>query len=136
MNVVPELLVTDINASMTFWRDLIGFSIKYERPEDKFVFLALEGAEIMLEQIGEGRNWITGELSKPFGRGVNFQISVSDFDASLQRLRDARYDLYMKPETKWYRMNNEEVGQSQFLVQDPDGYLLRICQSLGRRAAA
>ncbi|MEO9168740.1 MAG: VOC family protein, partial [Aestuariivirga sp.] len=36
-------------------------------------------------------------------------------------------------EEKWYRAGDEEVGQRQFLVQDPDGYLLRLCQPIGRR---
>jgi hypothetical protein len=39
----------------------------------------------------------------------------------------------MEPETKWYRAGNHEVGVVQFLVQDPDGYLIRFQQSLGSR---
>ena len=36
-------------------------------------------------------------------------------------------------EEKWYRKNDKEVGHKQFLVQDPDGYLLRFFQDLGIR---
>jgi lactoylglutathione lyase len=36
-------------------------------------------------------------------------------------------------ETKWYRHDDIEHGQTQFLVQDPDGYLLRFMQDLGQR---
>lgn len=42
----------------------------------------------------------------------------------------------MQPEVKWYRMDDEEVGVQQFLVQDPDGYLIRFQSSLGRRPDA
>jgi hypothetical protein len=43
----------------------------------------------------------------------------------------------MEPETKWYRITDaEEAGVEQFLVADPDGYLIRFQTSLGKRPAA
>lgn len=42
----------------------------------------------------------------------------------------------MTPETIWYRIGREEVGVAQYLVIDPDGYLVRFRTSLGRRPAA
>ncbi len=38
--------------------------------------LDTRSAHLMLEQIGVGRNWITGPLDAPLGRGINFQINV------------------------------------------------------------
>jgi hypothetical protein len=40
----------------------------------------------------------------------------------------------MEPEVKWYRKTDVEVGVKQFLVQDPDGYLIRFTEYLGERA--
>lgn len=37
--LIPELLVMDLDESLYFWRDLIGFSVAYDRPEDRFAFL-------------------------------------------------------------------------------------------------
>ena len=43
----------------------------------------------------------------------------------------------MPPETKWYRIGElDEAGVSQFLVADPDGYLIRFQMPLGRRPIA
>ena len=39
----------------------------------------------------------------------------------------------MEPEDKLYRTDDGEVGVRQFLVQDPDGYLVRFSEHLGRR---
>lgn len=50
--------------------------------------------------------------------------------------RAAGHDLFMEPETKWYRVGNDEVGVKQFLVTDPDGYLIRFSASIGRRTAS
>jgi catechol 2,3-dioxygenase-like lactoylglutathione lyase family enzyme len=52
--LVPELKVADIAQSLAFWRDILGFSVRFDRPEDGFAYLDLEGAEIMLDQRGTG----------------------------------------------------------------------------------
>ena len=49
-SLIPELSVTDINKSRNFYLSL-GFEIKYERPENKFIFLQLEENQIMIEEI-------------------------------------------------------------------------------------
>lgn len=32
--LVPELLVTRLESSLGFWRDLLGFAVAYDRPEE------------------------------------------------------------------------------------------------------
>jgi threonine dehydrogenase-like Zn-dependent dehydrogenase/catechol 2,3-dioxygenase-like lactoylglutathione lyase family enzyme len=137
-NLVPELVVTDIKASLAVWLDLFGFRILYERPESSFAYLERDGVEIMLEQSGTGPVerlgiWDTGPLQKPFGRGINFEITVADLDVLLRSLEQAGYPLFFGPEERWYRDGGTDIGVRQFLVTDPDGYLLRFSQSLGTR---
>ncbi len=132
--LVPELIVSDLDASLDFWRDIVGFRIVYDRPEDRFAYLELGGAQVMLEQRdGVDRQWITGLLEQPFGRGINFQITVPDVDAVLARLAGDGRKAFMDIEDKWYRAADCEVGVRQFLALDPDGYLLRLSSHLGRR---
>ena len=57
--LVPELVVTDYEASRRFWCDLVGFSLRYERPEEGFGYLVLGNAHLMLDQIDQGRTWAT-----------------------------------------------------------------------------
>lgn len=135
--LVPELLVTDTLKSVEFWCGLCGFEIDYQRPTEGFTYISLGSAHIMLEQRGIGRNWITAQLELPLGRGINFQISVPALDPILAALRDANYPLFMPPETKWYRISDlDEAGVRQFLITDPDGYLIRFQVSLGHRPPA
>ncbi len=133
MSLTPELSVSSIETSLEFYRGVLGFSVVYQRQEEGFAFLRLGEAELMLDQIGLGRDWQTGELEKPFGRGINFQILVESLEPMLQNLADQRISLFMGVEERWYRRNALEVGNRQFLVQDPDGYLLRFYQDLGSR---
>ena len=131
--LVPELLVTDLDRSLAFWRDLSGFEVSYDRPEERFAYLTLGSAHLMLEEICDGRHWMTGPLDAPFGRGINFQVSVPDAESLSRTLASAGVEFYLPLETKWYRVADEEAGVQQFLVTDPDGYLVRFQSSLGRR---
>jgi catechol 2,3-dioxygenase-like lactoylglutathione lyase family enzyme len=135
--LAPELLVADLAVSLGFWRDLCGFAVAFERPEDGFAYLDRGGAQVMLEEAGRpGRKWVTGPLEPPLGRGINLQIEVDAVQPILSALAAAGWPLFMQPEEKWYRVGAYEVGQRQFLVQDPDGYLLRLAEPLGTRPPA
>lgn len=132
--LTPELLITDLTRSLHFWVDLIGFRVAYDRPEEGFAYLDLDGAQVMLEtRHPASRQWLTGPLEAPLGRGINFEIAVSAVEPILARLEAAGWPLFMAVEDKWYRAGEVEMGQRQFLVQDPDGYLLRLAASLGSR---
>ncbi|WP_354304873.1 VOC family protein [Pedobacter sp. UYP1] len=132
--LVPELSVIDIKQSLFFWCNLIGFEVLYNRSQEGFAYLNLNGAQIMLEQRDElDTSWETGSLELPFGRGINFQIEVPDADSIISRLNQVGIKLFMNLEEKWYAAGKVDVGQKQFLVKDPDGYLLRLIVDLGER---
>ena len=42
--MVPELLVSDLDANLRFWCGLCGFAVAYDRPEDRFAFLGMRGS--------------------------------------------------------------------------------------------
>jgi catechol 2,3-dioxygenase-like lactoylglutathione lyase family enzyme len=131
--LVPELICADFARSLAFYTDVLGFAVRYARPEERFAYLEREGAELMIEQ-AVGRAFLAAPLEHPYGRGVNFQIAVGDVATLHARVIDAGCPLYLPLEEKWYRRGAEEVGNRQFIVPDPDGYLLRFFQSLGVRA--
>jgi catechol 2,3-dioxygenase-like lactoylglutathione lyase family enzyme len=130
--LVPELMVGDITASLAFWRDVLGFRVLYQRSAERFAYVEREGAELMLEEAGEG-SWVVAEMARPYGRGINLQIEARDLQVLLDALLRAKWPLYRQPEERWYGTGTQSSGQRQFLVQDPDGYLLRFAQSLGVR---
>ena len=122
-SLIPELSVTDINKSTQFYLS-IGFAIKYERPEDNFCFLELENNQIMIEQINE--NWNTGTLEYPFGRGINISMSVSNVNELYDKIINRNIKPFKKIETHSYRVDDVDYEDTEFLIQDPDGYLLRF----------
>ena len=74
-------------------------------------------------------------MSSPLGRGINLEVQVDNLDGTLQRITEAGWPIFVEPEEKWYRAGDIEIGVRQFLVQDPDGYLLRLQQEIGERPA-
>jgi catechol 2,3-dioxygenase-like lactoylglutathione lyase family enzyme len=132
-SLVPELSITDFKKSLEFYTDILGFSVEYQREEEGFAYLSLGESQIMIDQIGKTRTWMTGEFEYPLGRGINFQIEVVGVEILIERLRSSGVDLFMGLEEKWYRKDDVMVGNKQFLVQDPDGYLLRFFEDLGTR---
>jgi hypothetical protein len=54
-------------------------------------------------------------------------------DALVAKLNEARVPLQKEVENCWYRDNDILRGQRNFLVLDPDGYLLRFAQKLGTK---
>ena len=85
---------------------MFGFEIKYERVEDQFVYFTLDGLDIMVEGInGIGRRWLTNEMEKQFGRGVNFQWDVTEIDDLYSRIKaKVPSSIYLKMETKEYQL--------------------------------
>ena len=123
--LIPELSVSNINRSRDFYLQL-GFEIKYERENDKFIFIELNGSQIMLQENND--NWNTGDLEFPYGRGVNFSIEVKDVSALYEYLMKRKYPLFSELMMNEYVVDGEKYIEKEFLIQDPDGYLLRFTQ--------
>ena len=134
-SLVPELSISDFEKTLEFYTKILGFTIEYQRVDEGFAFLSLGEAQLMIDEIGKTRTWKTEDFQYPLGRGVNLQIkAVENLNAMIKRLSRNKVELFMEPEEKWYVKGDWEVGNRQFLVQDPDGYLLRFFEDLGMHA--
>lgn len=122
-SLIPELSVTNIEKSKKFYLNL-GFKIMYERKEDKFCFLYLEDNQIMIEEINN--NWNVGEMKYLFGNGINISMTVSDIDSFYESIISKKIVLFRKIKTSKYRVDDIIYEDKEFLLQDPDGYLLRF----------
>ena len=64
---------------------------------------------------------------------MNLQIETSAVDDLYARAQKAHATIFLPIEEKWYRADDVYLGNRQFIVLDPDGYLLRFFQDLGER---
>ncbi len=133
--LIPELYCSDYQRSLRFYTQVLGFTVDYAREEKGFAMLNREEARLMLDEImPDKRTWVTAELELPFGRGINLQIEVSNVEALYKDVQDAKASIFLDLEERWYRANEVYVGNKQFIVLDPDGYMLRFYEDMGERA--
>ena len=126
---VAEFEVFDFEASLRFWSDLIGFRFMFGRKG--FAYLSRGSADIMIAQVSG--HWQTAPLEAPLGRGVNFKFFVEDVEALADRITAAGWPFFQPLHEAWYGADGIERGYRQFLIQDPNGYLLRFARKLGSR---
>lgn len=121
--LIPELSVTNINKSLEFYKN-IGFRVVYKREEDKLIFLELEGSQIMIQQ--NNNNWKVAVLEYPYGRGINLSIEVKDIEKIYKKVKEHKYKLFLDIETHSYKVEEKIYNDIEFIILDPDGYMLRF----------
>ena len=129
---IPELSVTNLENSLNFYKTA-GFKIEYDRPENKFAFIGLGKIQFMLQELSDTDKWDIAPLSYPFGNGINFQLEVENLDELYNSFKNSNYKIAFEIEENWYRQDNRLLGNKEFLIQDPDGYLLRFSEDLGEK---
>ena len=129
---IPELSVSNLENSLNFYKTA-GFKIEYDRPENKFAFISFGEIQFMLQELSTSDKWDVGTLTYPFGNGINFQLEVNNLDEIYNSLKTAGFKIAFDIGENWYRQNSKLLGNKEFLVQDPDGYLLRFSQDLGEK---
>ena len=132
--------MTDLAASLRFYVDALGFVIEYERPETRFAALSVGDSQLMLEEVVQPRaandqefesgSWRVADLDFPFGRGLSFEVTVPDVDSVHEHVKEHGYEIKLGLHNRKYRVGDDFVELRQFLVMDPDGYLVRLAQRI------
>jgi lactoylglutathione lyase len=118
-----ELFVTDLDASIRFYEDVLGFSL--ERRDRDYASLRLGGAVLGLGPIaklpedGPPPGFTQGRLAGRRGAGVEIVLEVDDLEHAVARVERTGHPL-AEPirERPW--------GLRDFRLADPDGYYLRV----------
>jgi hypothetical protein len=118
MKITPVLMVDEIEKSLPFWIDRMGFTKTVDVPEGDrlgFVILVKDGAELMLQTIESVRK--DGPQFVPGARSFNvcLFIEVEDFADILKRLEG--YPIALSERTTFYGMR--EIG-----VHEPGGHIV------------
>jgi uncharacterized glyoxalase superfamily protein PhnB len=124
--VTPNLLVRDIERSTTFYRDLLGFSVKQTVPDAApfvFVWLERDGVPVFLNDPKAVEHDLADVTSRPFGGTATLYFVVTDVNALHAKVAAAATVL-MPLKTQFY-------GMREFAIEDPDGHLLTFAERLG-----
>ena len=87
----------------------------------------------VIHRLNDDDKWSIAPISYPFGNGINFQLEVDKLEKIYTNFKRAGYVIDFDIEENWYRQDNKLLGNREFLIKDPDGYLLRFSQDLGEK---
>jgi len=111
-----EIFPADLNATVRFYVDLLGFTLATDRRGDELPYLALERDDVRIGAVAVPGG-AAGHRRPP--TGVEIVVEVDFLHAERDRLRLAGWpleeDIMRRP---W--------GLQDFRVLDPDGYYLRF----------
>ncbi|NLS38448.1 VOC family protein [Fructobacillus tropaeoli] len=122
---IPELSVFSLEQSKRFYLDTLKFKVEYERPGEHFIFLSKDGNQVMLEEIHDS-GWNTAELVYPLGRGINLSFEILAIDNFYHEIMSSGVSLFRELTVSRYEGADGLIVQKEFLIQDPNGYLLRF----------
>lgn len=132
-SLLPELYVSDFKKSLDFYTNILGFNLKYQRDKPLFAFLSYQGSQLMIQEESDDEEWQNGKPEYPYGRGINFQINTDDISPIIDSIAKYNYPLKRGVKDSWYQVDNMLYGCREILIMDPDGYLLRFSQGLGKK---
>lgn len=128
-DVTPNLIVSDIDRSLRFYRDVLGFSVVATVPDAApFVFLWLQrdGISVFLN----AREGVSADLpalaARPLG-GTNTLFMVLEAD-DIESGVDALFAEVSGRATVVMPLKTQFYGMREFGIEDPDGYVILFAQ--------
>jgi catechol 2,3-dioxygenase-like lactoylglutathione lyase family enzyme len=121
--LTPNLIVSDVERSIHFYRDVLGFTVTATVPEaSPYVFAIVQSGavEIFLNAPGPAVEEYPAFKDKPIGGTLTLFIEVAPIQQAYDSLKD-RVKVVMPIEHKWY-------GVTEFAFEDPDGYLITFAE--------
>ena len=125
--LTPNLVVADVDRSLAFYRDVLGFSVQVTVPETgPFVFAAVTHGNV--EVFLNARDAAVAEYpafrERPVGGTLTLFMEVTGVEAAHEAL-SSRVTVVMPLEKKWY-------GSTEFAFLDPDGYVITFAERTGQ----
>lgn len=122
-SLTPNLIVADVERSMAFYRDVLGFSVVTTVPDaSPFVFAIMKSGpvEVYLNAPGPAVEEYPAFKDRPIGGTLTLFIRIVGIRAAYETLQ-SRVNVVMPLEKKWY-------GPTEFACTDPDGYVITFAE--------
>jgi lactoylglutathione lyase len=121
--LTPNLIVTNVERSAEFYRDVLGFSVQMtvpEAPPFAFAIVTTGSVEVFLNSQESATSEYPAFRGRPIGGTLTLFIEVVNIAEAYESLKGA-VDVVMPFEKKWY-------GMTEFAFLDPDGYIITYAE--------
>ena len=122
--LTPNLIVADVDRSIAFYRDVLGFTVAMHVPDaSPYVFAGVQAGdvEIFLNAPGPAIEEYPAFKDRPIGGTLTLFIHVVGVRKMYADLT-GKVNVVMPLEKKWY-------GVTEFAITDPDGYLITFAEN-------
>ena len=122
--LTPNLIVADVDRSVAFYRDVLGFTLAMQVPDaSPLVFAGMQcgPVEIFLNSAEAAYAEYPAFKERPIGGTLTQFIHVTGIEQMYADLQ-GKVTVVMPLEKKWY-------GVTEFAITDPDGYILTIAEA-------
>jgi catechol 2,3-dioxygenase-like lactoylglutathione lyase family enzyme len=121
--ITPNLIASNVERSLAFYRDVLGFSVTATVPETApFAFALMTRGDItvFLNSPEAAIEEYPAFKDRPIGGTLTLFFEVTGIREAYAAL-ESRVTLVMPLEVKWY-------GMTEFAFEDPDGYLITFAE--------
>ena len=121
--LTPNLLVSNVERSAAFYRDVLGFTMQMtvpDAPPYAFAMMTSGAVEVFLNAAEAAYAEYPAFKDLPLGGTLTLFIEVTEIEAAYARLAPL-VRVVMPFEKKWY-------GMTEFAFLDPDGYVITYAQ--------
>lgn len=130
-DVTPNLLVSDIDRSAAFYRDVLGFSQITQVPDQApyvFVWMQRGGANVFLNAQAAAAEDLPLWADRPIGGTASlfFAVEAETTAAGI----DALFAAVSAHATVVMPLKDQFYGMREFGILDPDGYVVFFAQRI------
>jgi catechol 2,3-dioxygenase-like lactoylglutathione lyase family enzyme len=122
-SLTPNLIVSNVERSIAFYRDVLGFTVAATVPEaPPYVFAMVQAGpvRIFLNAPEPAIAEYPAFKDRPIGGTLTLFVDVRDIHGAHDELA-GKVNIVMPLEHKWY-------GVTEFAFEDPDGYLITFAE--------
>lgn len=121
--LTPNLIVSDVDRSATFYRDVLGFTVQMTVPDAPplvFAIMTAGQVEVFLNAPEGAYAEYPAFKTMTLGGTLTLFFEVTEIDEAYARLAPI-VRVVMPLEKKWY-------GMTEFAFLDPDGYIITYAE--------
>jgi len=122
--LTPNLMVEDVEQTLSFYRDVLGFQVLTTLPESApfdFAIAQRDGVELMFQSRTSLSENVPALMGTRIGASQTFYIEVTGIRDLYQQLRD-KVEIVVDFHTTFY-------GTQEFYFRDINGYILSFSEA-------
>jgi len=123
--LTPNLMVEDVNETVTFYQDVLGFALLASVPEEgqfNWAMMQHDAVEIMFQSRASLTKDVPLFKDKAIGGSLTLYIDVEDIKGLYGQVQN-RVTILHEMTTTFY-------GMREFTIQDCNGYVLTFAQAV------